>query len=44
LPRSVTISAGVVELGPGEDQKQLFNRVVVLLYRAKQLGRDRFEY
>jgi len=43
LPRPVTLSAGVVELGPDEDRKQLFNRADALLYRAKSLGRDRFE-
>ncbi len=43
LPRPVTVSAGVVELGPDEDRKQLFNRADVLMYKAKSQGRDRFE-
>lgn len=42
-PGSITASFGVAQLAPGEDARQLAQRVDEALYRAKALGRNRVE-
>ena len=44
LPLSVTVSAGLAELRPGEERAQFFRRADDLLYMAKRGGRNRCEY
>jgi diguanylate cyclase (GGDEF)-like protein len=38
-----TVSAGIAELGPGDDAAALLARADAALYRAKRAGRDRVE-
>ena len=38
---TVTVSAGLTELQPGDTLESMLNRVDRALYQAKQSGRDR---
>lgn len=40
-PRTVTLSLGVVQLGPGESADRLVSRADAAMYEAKRLGKNR---